>query len=366
MKIPFATVEYLHREIESELTEAFRDVLKTNWFIRGDFCARFEEEFSAYCGVKYTIGVDNGLNAIKLILQALDIGEGDEVIIPGNTFIATALAVSGTGALPVLAEPEEDTFNISAKSIELLLTSKTKAIIPVHLYGQCADMDPILALAEKNGLYVIEDAAQAHGATYKERKAGSMGIAGAFSFYPGKNLGALGDGGAVTTNDKNLAEKIRALSNYGTEEKYEHVYKGSNSRLDEIQAALLSVKLRRLDDWVRERRRIAGRYLNGIGNSDIILPANGDGRTHVWHIFAVRCEQRDALQALLKESGIETGIHYPVPINRQKAYANENYPEMPISERISDTELSLPLYYGMSDDRIDFVIECINAFESKG
>jgi len=363
MKIPFATVEYMHAEIEEELGAAFRDVLKTNWFIRGNYCQIFEKEYAGYCGVRYAIGVDNGLNAIKLILKALDIGPGDEVILPGNTFIATALAVSETGAKPILAEPDEDTFNISARNIESLLTSKTRAVIPVHLYGQCSDMDPILDIAGKRGLYVIEDAAQAHGATYNGRKAGSMGIAGAFSFYPGKNLGALGDGGAVTTNDSGIAERVRALSDYGSTEKYHHEYLGSNSRLDELQAAFLSVKLRHLDEWAKERNKIAQAYLSGINNPCITLPSVKEGRTHVWHIFAILCSKRDALKARLKECGIETGIHYPIPVCRQKAYAPLGVSAMPISEKLSSMELSLPLYYGMNESQIRYIIEQLNMFD---
>ena len=362
MKIPFATVEPMHLEIEADLNAAFQEVLKSNWFIRGRKSKEFEEAFSAYIGVSYTIGVDNGLNALKLVLQALGVGPGDEVIIPGNTFIATALAVSETGAGIALAEPDADTFNISVREIEKALTPKTKAVIPVHLYGQCADMDPIIEFAEKHGLFVLEDAAQAHGAGYKGKKAGSMGIAAAFSFYPGKNLGALGDGGAITTNDKDLAERVRALSNYGTRGKYDHEYMGTNSRLDELQAAFLLAKLKRLDDWTKERGRIAQRYLREIKNPCVVLPATSLERTHVWHVFALRCEKRDELQSYLKENGIETGIHYPIPVNRQKAYASEVFPPMPASERLSSTELSLPMYYGMSEAQIDYVIERLNSF----
>jgi dTDP-4-amino-4,6-dideoxygalactose transaminase len=362
MNIPFATVKYMHEEIEADLQSAFQDVLTSNWFIRGAYCAKFEQEFAAYCGTRYAIGADNGMNAIKLILQALDIGSGDEVIVPGNTFIATALAVSETGARVVLVEPEKDTFNVSAKNLESALTKKTKAVMPVHLYGQCADMGSIMDFARVHGLYVIEDAAQAHGAAWDGNMAGSMGIAAAFSFYPGKNLGALGDGGAVVTSDPGVAEKVRTLANYGSSEKYRHECLGTNSRLDEMQAAFLSVKLKHLDRWTAERQRIAQRYLNGIDNPRVILPSISSDYTHVWHIFAVRCERRDALQTYLKDCGIETGIHYPISINRQQAYAGENFPPMPVSELLSATQLSLPLYYGMDEDQIDCVIERINMF----
>jgi len=364
MNIPFATVKYMHEEIEAELSSAFNDVLKTNWFIRGQFCELFEKEFADYCGVRYSIGVDNGLNAIKIILNALGIGEGDEVIIPGNTFIATAFAVSDTRAKVILAEPEKSTFNLSVDNLESLLSPNTKAIVPVHLYGQCADMDAINSFAEKHGLYVVEDAAQAHGATYNGKKAGSIGIAGAFSFYPGKNIGALGDGGAVTTNDKRLEQKIRLLSNYGSETKNHHEHIGTNSRLDEIQAAFLSVKLQHLDNWITERNRVAQLYINKIDNPNITLPVVKKDRSHVWHIFAIRCDMRDKLKSYLNECGIETSIHYPVPINKQQAYASYCFPDMPISENISYTELSLPLYYGMTESQISYIIDCLNAFDA--
>ena len=264
MKIPFSTFDVMHRDIREEMLQKFADMYDAGWFIHGKECEKFEKEFAAYLGVKHCIGVGNGLDAIYLSLRALGVGEGDEVLIPSNTFIATALAVSYAGAKPVIVDPDPETYNMCASGLEQALTERTKAIIPVHLYGQSAEMSEVLAFAKAHGLYVLEDCAQAHGARYHGQKVGTFGAVGCFSFYPGKNLGALGDGGAVVTNDDALAQKIRALSNYGSEEKYNHAYMGTNSRLDEIQSGFLSVKLKYLDDYNAERVRIAERYLKGI------------------------------------------------------------------------------------------------------
>ena len=364
MKIPFVSFEVMHKEIESELDQAYKKVIGSNWFIQGKECEEFEKEFAAYCGAKYCIGCGNGLDALYLILRAYEIGEGDEVIVPSNTYIATALAVTYTGAVPIFVEPEENTFNINPSLIEEKITDKTKAIMAVHLYGQPAKMDEIIDIAKKHNIKVIEDAAQAHGATYKGAKIGGLGDAAGFSFYPGKNLGALGDGGAVVTNDKELADKVRALGNYGSDYKYHHIYKGNNSRLDEMQAAFLRVKLNSLDKWNEERNRIARRYLAEINNPKVKLPITCEDMTHVYHIFAVMCEDRDGLEKYLSDNGIGTNKHYPIPMHMQGAYADLNISEgtYPLAEKISAEELSLPMYYGMSEEQITYVIEKINQF----
>ena len=299
-----------------------------------------------------------------LALKALGIGAGDEVLVPSNTYIATALAVTYTGATPVFVEPDIRTYNIDPMRLEAALTERTKAVMPVHLYGQSCDMGPIMAFAKKHGLYVVEDCAQAHGATYNGKKIGTFGDAAGFSFYPGKNLGALGDAGATVTNNKTLADKIRALGNYGSDYKYHHVYQGNNSRLDELQAAFLSAKLPHLERMNAERRRIASRYLAEVHNEQIVLPYVLPGTEPVWHIFAVRCQKRDELTAYLAEKGISTNKHYPIPIHLQGAYASLHIPQgaLPIAEEISATQLSLPMYYGMTDNEVGYVIDALNGF----
>ncbi|WP_276903990.1 DegT/DnrJ/EryC1/StrS family aminotransferase [Faecalibaculum rodentium] len=365
MFIPFVSFDKMHHLIKKELLGAFNNTLDSNWFIGGFRDKKFEDSFSEYLGSNFCIGCGNGLDALVLSLKSLGICAGDEVIIPANTFIATALSVTYVGATPVLVEPRKDTYNIDPSKIEAAITPKTKAIIPVHLYGQPADMDPIMEIANRHGLLVIEDTAQAHGAKYHEKAAGTFGDAGAFSFYPGKNLGALGDAGAVVTNDAELADKIRAMGNYGSREKYIHEFKGQNSRLDEIQAAFLSVKLPHLDTWNEERRRIANRYLSEITNPEVILPTVIDGVEPVWHIFAIRAKDRDGLQHYLEEKGIQTGIHYPTPIHLHEAYKDLGYKkgDFPIAEEISATELSLPMFYGLTDEQIDYVITVINEYK---
>lgn len=364
MNVPFVSFKPLEKELDSQLRAAFDRVLSNSWYISGKEDMAFEEAFAAYCDCKYCIGNGNGLDALMLSLKALDIGEGDEVIVPSNTFIATALAVTYTGATPVFVEPDIRTYNIDPARIEAAITDKTKAIMPVHLYGQPCDMDPIMAIAKKHGLYVIEDCAQAHGATYKGKVIGSFGDAAGFSFYPGKNLGALGDAGATVTNSKDLADQIRALGNYGSDYKYHHVYLGNNSRLDELQAAFLSAKLPLMDKVNNDRRATAQRYLEGITNPKIILPYVPEYAAPVWHLFAIRCADRDALAAYLAEKGIGTNQHYPIPMHLQECYRDLNIPKgsLPIAEEISATELSLPMYYGMTDWEIDYVIETVNAF----
>lgn len=365
MDIPFVSFEQMHKEIESEMIDKFQEVYHKNWFIQGEELEAFEEEFAVYCGTKYCVGCGNGLEALFLILKAYSIGEGDEVIVPSNTFIATALAVSYTGAVPVLVEPKIDNYLMNPKLIEEKITERTKAIIPVHLYGQAAPMDEICAIAKKYHLYVIEDAAQAHGAEYKGKKAGNLGDAAGFSFYPGKNLGALGDAGAITTNDEELANKVRILANYGSDYKYHHIYKGHNSRLDEIQAAFLRIKLKYLDRWNADRRKTAQRYFNEIKNEKIHLTTVGSDRKHVYHIFPIRVTGRDELERYLLQNGIHTNKHYPIPIHRQLAYVNEQSMKkdvLLIAEEIAATELSVPMYYGMKDEEILFIIEKLNEF----
>ena len=364
MNIPFVSFKPLEEELHDELHDAFERVFNDSWYIEGREGKQFEEKFAEYCGVKYCVGCGNGLDALFLILKSYGIGQGDEVIIPSNTFIATALAVSRTGALPVRVEPYIDTYNLDPNKIEDKINERTKAIIAVHLYGQPADMETIVDIAHHHNLKVIEDAAQAHGALFNGNKTGALGDAAGFSFYPGKNLGALGDAGCVTTNDKELAEKVRALSNYGSDYKYHHIYQGYNSRLDEIQAAFLSEKLPLLDKVNRNRADIAKRYLQEITNPQIILPSVDIRTTPVWHIFAIRAENRDKLNNYLLEKGIHTNVHYPIAMHNQEAYkqwkiTSKNYP---ICEEISRTELSLPLYYGMPDEQIEYVIRAINEY----
>ena len=365
MKIPFVSFLPMERELDKDLRDAFSRVFERSWYIEGKEDKAFEEAFRAYCGVNYCIGVGNGLDALMLALKALDIGECDEVIVPSNTYIATALAVTYVGATPVFVEPKLETFNIDPDRIEAAITPKTKAIMPVHLYGQACDMEPILAISRKHGLRVVEDCAQAHGATYKGKKVGSFGDAAGFSFYPGKNLGALGDAGAVVTDDETLAKKVRALGNYGSDYKYHHIYKGNNSRLDELQAAFLAAKLPHLERMNVERRRIANRYLSGIKNPKISLPIVPDYATPVWHIFGIRCSARDALEAHLNAAGIGTNKHYPIPMHLQNCYKDLGFHkgDFPIAEEISKTELSIPMYYGLSDEEIQYVIDAINSFQ---
>lgn len=369
MKIPFVSFEPMHNEISQDIKMKFALMYDKNIFIKGDELLQFEKEFAAYCTMKYAIGCASGLDAIYIILRAMGIGKGDEVIIPANTFIATALAVSYAGAKPVLVDPEFETYNINSNLIEEKITSNTKAIIPVHLYGRIANMDEINDIGKKYNLKVIEDAAQAHGATYKGKRAGGFGDATAFSFYPGKNLGALGDGGAIVTNDWKLAEQIQMLGNYGSKIKYEHECQGTNSRLDEIQAGFLRIKLQFLDKWNESRRKIADRYLAEIKNPLIQLPLDSDDEyCNVWHIFAIRCQSRDDFEIYLNKKGIGTTRHYPKPIHMHKAYIELNIEEgtYPIAESISKTQLSIPMYYGMSENEINYVIETINNYKYGG
>ena len=365
MKIPFVSFVPMEKELNDDLRGAFDRVFTRSWYIEGVEDEAFEKAFAEYCGTKYCVGVGNGLDALMLSLKALGIGEGDEVIVPSNTYIATALAVTYVGAKPVFVEPRISTFNINPELIEAAITEKTKAIMPVHLYGQACDMDPIMAITKKYDLKIIEDCAQAHGATYRGQKVGTFGDAAGFSFYPGKNLGALGDAGAVVTNNKEIATKVRALGNYGSDYKYHHIYKGNNSRLDELQAAFLSAKLPYLERMNAERRRIANRYLTEIKNSKVVLPTVERDMVPVWHIFGIRCAERDALEKHLNDAGIGTNKHYPISMHLQECYKDLGFVkgDFPIAEEISSTELSIPMYYGMTDDEISYVIDAINSFQ---
>lgn len=365
MNVPFVSFLPMEHELDKNLRDAFERVYTRSWYIEGVEDENFEKAFAQYCDTKYCVGVGNGLDALMLALKALGVGEGDEVIVPSNTYIATALAVTYVGAKPVFVEPDIKTFNLDSDRIEAAITDKTKAIMPVHLYGQACDMDPIMEIAHKYSLYVVEDCAQAHGATYKGKKIGSFGDAAGFSFYPGKNLGALGDAGAMVTNNKELADKVRALGNYGSDYKYHHIYLGNNSRLDEMQAAFLSAKLPHLDKINEERRKIADRYLNGITNTEIVLPHIPEYANPVWHIFGIRCKRRPELEVFLNERGIGTNKHYPIPMHLQECYKDLGFKngDFPIAEEISATELSIPMYYGMTDQEVQYVIDSINDFK---
>lgn len=362
--IPFLDLKAINAQYREELIEACTNVIDSGWYIQGRECQEFEEEFASYCGTRYAIGVANGLDALTLILRAyIELGimaKGDEVIVPSNTYIASILAISENDLTPVLCEPDINTYLIDPKKIKEKVTTKTKAIMPVHLYGQTCQMDEINQIANQYNLKVIEDSAQSHGAYFGEKRSGNLGDASGFSFYPGKNLGALGDGGVVTTNDDKLAQTIRALSNYGSHKKYENLYKGTNSRLDEIQAAMLNVKLNYLDKEISHRKEIAVYYLNNIRNNKIILPTvNTDS---VWHVFVIRTEEREKLQKYLFDHGIQTLIHYPIPPHKQKAYKEWHNLSFPISEQIHEEVLSLPISGVQNMEDTKRIVEVINDF----
>ena len=363
--VPFVKLGPSNSLIRDEFLSAVAGILDDEWYILGKHVKGFEAQYAAFNQTRFALGVGNGLDALVIALKALDIGPGDEVIVPANTFIATALAVSMVGATLVLVEPSRETYLIEASAIAAALTPRTKAIIPVHLYGQACEMEPIMELARQHGLRVIEDNAQAQGAHSDGKLTGSFGDLNATSFYPGKNLGALGDAGALTTDDAELAEKAGKLRNYGSVVKYQHEVRGQNSRLDEIQAAALSLKLAHLPAWNVERQAIAARYQEGLdGVGDVVLPALGRGVDHVYHLFVIRTAQRDALRQFLTERGIETLIHYPVPIHLQPAYQELGYQagDFPITEELALTSLSLPMYPGLSEAAQDHVLEAIRAF----
>lgn len=365
MRVPFVSFKPMEKELEADLVNAFERVFSNSWYIKGSEGEQFENCFADYIGASNCVGVGNGLDAIMLALKALGIGPGDEVLVPSNTYIATALAVTYVGATPILVEPDINTFNINPTFIEDKITARTKAIIPVHLYGQPCEMDTIMEIAKHFDLFVVEDCAQAHGATYNGRKVGTFGDVGCFSFYPGKNLGALGDAGAVITDNDEIADKVRALGNYGSDYKYHHIYKGNNSRLDELQAAFLSAKLPHLDRMNEERSKIATYYSDNIHNPQVVTPVVLERSNPVWHVYAVRCRQRDALEKHLNERGIATNKHYPIPIHLQDCYKDLNIKngELPVAEEISNTELSIPIYYGMKKNEIQFVVDAINEFK---
>ena len=367
MKIPFLSFSQTHKEVKADMLNAFSEVYESNLFILGDKLKIFEEAYATFNKTKYCIGVGNGLDALIISLRTLEIGKGDEVIVPSNTYIASLLAVCAVGATPVLVEPRLDTYNINPDIIEAAITSKTKAILPVHLYGQACEMDEIMALAQKYDLFVIEDNAQAQGATFKGRQTGTFGNINGTSFYPGKNLGALGDAGAITTNSENLYKKALSLRNYGSQKKYFNEVKGYNSRLDEMQAAFLSVKLKRLNNWNIERQKIAQQYNELLKNINwITLPKIAENATSVFHLYVIRTKERNKLQSYLTEKGIGTVIHYPIPPHLQEAYSDLNYKkgDFPIAEKIAETCLSLPIYSGLTQDDVRFVGNTIKDFFS--
>lgn len=378
-KVLFYDVGESYRTIKNEIDQAVIKVLEKGWYILGSEVSDFENEYAEYIGVKHCIGVSNGLDALFLTLKAWGVGKGDEVIVPSNTYIATWLAISYVGAKPIPVEPNKETFNIDPNLIEKSITGKTKAIIPVHLYGMPVDMVPIMQIAEKHGLSVLEDAAQAQGAIYGEKKCGALGHAAAFSFYPGKNLGAFGDAGAITTDDDDLADTLRCLLNYGSRKKYYNDMKGHNCRLDEIQAAILRVKLKYLDDWNKRRVEVA-KFYNAIVNSNIELPYSSlksctednllcyqlpyskATATSCWHQYIVQCDRRDELQGHLEKNGIQTMIHYPVPPHKQKAYFDMNNDSFPIAEKIADTCLSLPMSPFIKESELAKIKEAVETF----
>lgn len=363
-KIPFLNFQPMHQLIRSEMLKAFIEVYDSNWYIMGNALEKFEAEYAQYNHTKYSIGVSNGLDALILALQALGVTKGDEVIVPSNTYIATVIAVSEVGATPIFVEPRIETYNINPDLIEEKITKRTKAIMPVHLYGQACEMDKIMSIAQAFDLFVVEDNAQAHGSNYKGKLTGTFGQANGVSFYPGKNLGALGDAGAVTTDDEAIADKIKALRNYGSQKKYHNEYIGLNRRLDELQAALLSVKLKSLTNWTEERRAIAKKYNQLLKDTDLILPQVAEHADHVYHLYVVRTDRRNELEKFLNDNGIGTLIHYPIPPHLQKAYTHLGYKkgDFPLAEEIANTAISIPLWIGMTDQDIHKVVNTIKRF----
>ena len=365
MNVPFLDLKAQYKTIKDEISTAINEVIENTAFTGGPFVAKFENEFAKFCGVQHAIGVGNGTDALWASLVALGIGAGDEVITTPNTFIATAEAISLSGATPVFVDIDEQTHNINPALIEAAITPKTKAIIPVHLFGQPADMDPIMAIAEKHGLKVVEDACQAHGAEYKGRKAGSIGAAGCFSFYPGKNLGAYGEGGGIVTDDEALAAKIRMFRDHGQAKKYYHDMIGWNARLDGIQGAVLDVKLKYLNDWNEARRRHARDYTAGLSSiKDVVVPQEAEYAKHVYHIYALRVQNRDKFMAYLNEKGIACGIHYPIPLHLQNAYAfmQKGPGSFPAAEKCAAEYVSLPMFAELTDEQVAYVIEQIKEY----
>lgn len=361
--IKFLDLYAINEQYRPEIDAAIKRTLDSGWYLLGKECEEFEKNFAAYCGVKHAIGVANGLDALNLIIKAYGFGVGDEIIVPANTYIASILAISQNGATPILVEPDIETYNINPNLIEEKVTAHTKAIMVVHLYGQSVEMQKIWDLAAKYNLKIIEDAAQAHGAMYKGRRVGNLGDASGFSFYPGKNLGCMGDGGAITTNDDGLASKIKALRNYGSHKKYENIYQGTNSRLDEIQAAILDVKLKYLDTDNQKRRATAKYYLQNIKNSLITLPKVKAPESHVWHLFVVRTDNQNALKDYLESNGIQCLIHYPIPPHKQQAYKEWNECSYPITEQIHKEVLSIPISPVMSTEEAALTVKIINNYQ---
>lgn len=357
MNVPFLDLKASYAELRKEIDAAVARAISSGWYIGGPEVAGFEEQFAAFCQAKHCVGVGNGLDALHLTLRALDVGPGDEVILASNGYIATVLAVSMVGATPVMVEPDPATHNLDASRVEEAITARTKAILPTHLYGQPVDLDPLLDICSRRGLWLIEDAAQAHGARYKGRRLGAHGHAVCWSFYPSKNLGALGDAGAVTTDDPLLAARVRTLGNYGSHIRYVNDEKGVNSRLDPVQASVLAVKLRHLDEWNERRARIAARYIAALEGSAVKAPCVPSSVDPAWHLFVVTAADRNGLQQHLSDAGIQTLIHYPIPPHRQKAYADLGLPagSLPIAEQLADRVLSLPIGPQMSDEQVEIV-----------
>ena len=361
--IKFLDLHKINERFRNEIDERITQVLDSGWYILGEQVRVFEKNFANFCGVKHCIGCANGLDALNLIIKGFGFTDGDEIIVPANTYIASILAISQNGCKPILVEPDINTYNINPDLIEQKITDKTKAIMVVHLYGQAVEMEKIWDIAKRYNLKIIEDSAQSHGAMYKGKRAGNLGDASGFSFYPGKNLGCLGDGGCVTTNDDELAYRIRAIANYGSDYKYHHIFKGTNSRLDEIQAAVLDIKLKHLDEDNDRRREIAKFYRENIKNPNIILPQLKEEENHVWHIFAVRINDRDRLKKYLEGNGIETNIHYPTAPHKQECYKEWHHLSFPVSEKIHKEILSLPISPVLTNEEVTKIVKVINDYE---
>ncbi|GAB3559007.1 DegT/DnrJ/EryC1/StrS family aminotransferase [Spirosoma fluminis] len=358
--IPFLDLKRVNEPYESAIRKAIERVVQSGWYVLGREVEQFETQFAQYCGTDHCIGVANGLDALTLVLRAWDFPSGSEVLVPSNTYIASVLSITQAGLTPVFVEPDPETYVLDPARIEQAITSHTKAMLPVHLYGRCCDMEPINAIAQAYGLKVLEDAAQAHGATYKGKRSGGLGDAAGWSFYPSKNLGALGDAGAITTHDQALAERLRALRNYGSAQKYLNQYAGVNSRLDEVQAAILSSKLPGLEQGNERRRQIASRYIAGIKNPAVTLPPTDRLEQDSWHLFVIRHPERDAFRAYLGERSIGTDVHYPIPLHHQQAYAHYQHVSLPIAEQLHREVVSLPLNTALTDADADYIIQTIN------
>lgn len=360
--VQFLDLAKINNRFRREIDTVIGDILDSGWYLSGKYNQKFASSFAEYCGTKYALGVANGLDALSLIIKGFDFQPGDEIIVPANTYIASILAISQNGCVPILVEPDESTFNIDISKIEESITNKTRAIMVVHLYGQAVQMSKVWDLAKKYNLKVIEDSAQAHGAIYNGKRTGNLSDAAAFSFYPGKNLGCFGDGGAITTNDEELYQRIKAIANYGSDRKYHHIYKGVNSRLDELQAAVLDIKLRYLDADNNARRRIAKIYREGISNPNILIPRTYSEEAAVWHIFAIRTKKRDLLHRYLIDNGVETLIHYPTPPHKQEAYSEWKNRKYPVSELLHNEVLSLPISPVMTEQEAEYVVDILNNF----